>query len=31
VLLLRCVKQIDVDGNVEGSIQELDEDHSKSP
>ncbi|CAK9875135.1 unnamed protein product [Sphagnum jensenii] len=31
VILSRCLKQIDVDGNVEGSIQELDEDHSKSP
>ncbi|KAH9536690.1 hypothetical protein CY35_16G013600 [Sphagnum magellanicum] len=31
VLLSRCLKQIDADGNVEGSIQELDEDHSKSP
>jgi hypothetical protein len=31
VLLSRCLKQIDADGNVEGGIQELDEDHSKSP
>jgi hypothetical protein len=25
------LKHIDADGNVKGSIQELDEDHSKSP
>ncbi len=31
MLLSRCLKQIDANGNVEGSIQELDEDHSKSP
>jgi hypothetical protein len=31
VLLSRCLKQIDADGNVKGSIQEFDEDHSKSP
>jgi len=31
VLLSRCLKQIDANGNVKSSIQELDEEHSKSP